>query len=76
MYDMLVNYKMQTPFEKLATNKRQPKQIVIENKTDINRKAKASRVMMGKITDLGLNGIRQGLIVLDGICQSCKSVIR
>ena len=65
---MFVKYKMQTPFGFFTTNIKQPKQIVIENEPHFNRRTKESEILMGNIQDLDPDGIRQRMLVLDGIC--------
>ena len=59
---MLVDYKMQTPFEIFTIIIEKQKGNVSKNEPDINRKAKASKIKIGSITDLDHHGIRQGIL--------------
>ena len=51
------------------------KEIVTKSKPDFNNKQKGFKKMMGIIPEFHLDGRRQGMFFLDGICQAGKPVI-
>ena len=74
-YDMLVNFNLQTHFKIFTINIKQQKQIVIKSEQDFNRKAKASKIIMGISSDFDLDRLCLGIFVLDGLGQAGKPVI-
>ena len=51
------------------------KEMVTKCEQDFNNIKKASKVMLGNITEFHFDGRRQGMLVLDGIRQAGKTVI-